>query len=44
MVRTRVVASLDAGVALKVAISVAVGAIGMAVGLLRFASGTHVES
>lgn len=43
MIRTRVVASLDAGVALKVAIGVAVGAIGMAVGLLRFASGTHVE-
>lgn len=41
LIRTRVVACLDAGVAVVVAVGGAVGAIGMAVGLLRFAGRTH---
>ena len=45
MVRTRVVACLDAGEALVAAITIsgAVGAIGMTVGLFGFAGGTHFE-
>lgn len=43
MIGTRVVACLDAGEAL-VAIGGAVGAIGMAVGLFRFAGRTHFGS
>ena len=43
MVRTRVVACLDASEALVTAIGGAVGAIGMAIGLLRFAGRTHSE-
>jgi len=40
-IRARVFARLDAGVAVVVSIGGAVGAIGMAVGLLRFAGRTH---
>ena len=43
MVRTRVVACLDAGEALVVAIRGTVRAIGT-IGLLRFTGGTHFES
>lgn len=42
MVRTRIVACLDAGVALMVAIAGAVGAIGT-VGLFGFAGRAHCE-
>jgi len=43
VVRTRVVACLDAGEALVAAIAVAVGAIGVAVGLFGFAGRAHCE-
>lgn len=44
MIRTRVVACVNAGEALVAAVAVAVGAIGLTVGLFRFAGRTHCES